>query len=256
MKRLLLAIVFAPPVAVYFVWLLADARSFQFLGPVISSVETEDRVVALTFDDGPTAEFAEEILAILRQRGVKATFFVTGREVEQNLAEARQIVAEGHELGNHSYSHPRLVLKSPSRIRQEVECTDAIIRQAGHQGEIYFRPPYGKKLFLLPWYLWSTGRTTITWNIEPESYPEVAADARRILAHVLDRLKPGSIILLHLMYESRAESRKALPAIIDRLHQNGYRFLTVSELLAIAEEANAGRRLLFSKHQSGFRNRS
>jgi peptidoglycan/xylan/chitin deacetylase (PgdA/CDA1 family) len=95
------------------------------------------------------------------------------------------------------------------------------------------RPPGGKRLIELPFYLWQTRRTTAYWDIEPESYPEVAADAERITAHVLERARPGSIILLHVMYASREETRKALAAIILGLRERGYRFVTLSELLTV-----------------------
>ena len=82
-----------------------------------------------------------------------------------------------------------------------------------------------------PWYLKRAGRITVTWDVEPETYPDIASDAQRIADHVLARVRPGSIVLLHVMYKSREESRKALPIIINGLRERGYEFLTVSELL-------------------------
>jgi peptidoglycan/xylan/chitin deacetylase (PgdA/CDA1 family) len=210
-------------------WKLSNAHTFQLFGGLVDRVETEAPVVALTFDDGPTAQFTAEVLEVLGQRQVKATFFVVGEALERNPELGRQIVAAGHELGNHSYSHTRLILQPLSLIRQEIEDTDRLIRQAGHEGEIHFRPPNGKKLILLPYYLAGTGRKTITWTVALESAPDTAD---LIAARVLEQAQPGSIILLHVMYESRAESRAALPAIIDGLQAKGYRFVTVSELLA------------------------
>lgn len=211
---------------------LSNARSFQLFGELIARVETEKPLVALTFDDGPTPEYTSGILDILREKNVPATFFLTGSDTEKNPNEARAIVQAGHEVGNHSYSHSRMVLMSPATVRDEVERTDAAIRAVGYQGEILFRPPYGKKLVTLPWYLSSTNRKTIMWNVEPESFPEIANDAKAIADHVVDRAKPGSIILMHLMYPSREPSRQALPGIIDRLRERGHRFVTVSELIA------------------------
>lgn len=235
MKKLAVFIVLTLPLVAFGLWQLSNAMAFQLFGRIVSNVETEDRVVALTLDDGPSAAYTEEVLSILEMHGVKATFFVTGREAEANPDQARQIVDAGHELGNHSYSHPRLIFKAPKTIREEIERTDAAIRGAGFRDEILFRPPYGKKLFVLPWYLSQTGRTTVTWDVVPESNPEVASDAQKIADHVVDNVKPGSIVLLHVMYQSREESRKALPIIIDRLHKQGYTFLSVSELLGRVE---------------------
>jgi chitin deacetylase len=216
-------------------WQVSRSRTFQFFGQLVPRVNTSQKVVALTFDDGPTPEATGHILSALDREHVRATFFVTGAELERNMAEGRRIVAAGHELGNHSYSHERMVLVTPSFVKREVERTDELIRDAGYSGEIHFRPPYGKKLFTLPYYLARAGRKSITWDVEPESGPEVAADSERIAEHVLSRARPGSIIILHVMYRSRGESLKAVEKIVAGLKARGYGFKTVSELLAAQE---------------------
>ena len=210
---------------------ISRSRTFQFFGELIPRVNTSQKVVALTFDDGPTAEATDQILAILNEANIKATFFVTGAELEQNLEQGKKIVAAGHQLGNHSYSHVRMFLVTPSFVRQEIESTDKLIRDTGYQGEIFFRPPYGKKLFALPYYLSRTGRRSITWDVEPDSYPEIAASADKIVEHVLSETQPGSIIILHVMYPNRRESMKAVKKIVEGLKAQGYSFKTVSELL-------------------------
>lgn len=211
--------------------LFGKSRTTQLFGEIIARVETERPVVALTFDDGPSAGFTPEVLAILRERGVKATFFLTGKETEENLPQARMIVGEGHQIGNHSYTHSNMMLMGPARIGQEIERTDAAIRAAGYEGEIMFRPPYGKKLLTLPWYLSRHERKTIMWDVEPESFPDVAADTAAFAKHVIEQTKSGSIIIMHVMYGSREISRQALPSIIDGLRQRGFEFVTVSQLL-------------------------
>jgi chitin deacetylase len=216
-------------------WRVSRSRTFQFFGRIVPRVETSQKLVALTFDDGPTRDVTPEVLRLLRESGVRATFFVTGGELERNIDAGREIVAAGHELGNHSYSHERMVLVTPSYVRREVERTDELIRAAGHAGEIYFRPPYGKKLFALPFYLSRHDRKTITWDVEPDSDLPADATAADITRHVLDRTRPGSIILLHVMYPSRAETLRAVPSVVEGLRREGYRLVTVSELLAAAE---------------------
>lgn len=211
---------------------IVDSRSFQLFGTLVERVETPAPVVALTFDDGPTAAGSDSILAILARQQVRATFFFTGAELRENPGLAPRFVRAGHELGNHTFSHRRMLLRSPSFIRSEIERTDSLIRAAGHRGAIHFRPPYGKKLVGLPWHLARTGRTTIMWDVEPDSDPEVASSAPRIVDHVLERARPGSIILLHVMYPSRRESLRAVEGVIEGLRARGYRFATVSELLA------------------------
>ena len=210
---------------------LARSRTHQLFGEIVAHVDTRDSVVTLTFDDGPVAAVADGLMAVLRARGVHATFFVTGQELAAAPALGRALVAAGHELGNHSYSHQHMVLKAPSTLRREIEQTDALIRAAGERGPIRFRPPYGYKLIGLPWLLGRTDRTTVTWDVEPDSYPEVAATPEGIVAHVLARVRPGSIILLHPWYRSRATSLAAVPVLVDSLQARGYRVTTVGGLL-------------------------
>lgn len=216
-------------------WQISRSSTFQFFGRLVHRVDTSQKVVALTFDDGPTPEFTGQILSALDREQVRATFFVTGAELEKHMAEGQRIVAAGHELGNHSYSHERMLLVSPSFVEREVEGTDKLIRAAGHQGEIYFRPPYGKKLFTLPYYLAKTGRKSVTWDVAPDSDPDIAADSDKIAEHVLSKARPGSIIILHVMYGSRGESLEAVKKIVEGLKAQGYSFKTVSELLAAGE---------------------
>ncbi|RUT31388.1 polysaccharide deacetylase [Arsenicitalea aurantiaca] len=217
--------------AAYGVLQLSSARSFQLFGELVARVETDRPVVALTFDDGPTPDYTGPVLDLLAAHGVAATFFLTGREIEENPEEARAIVAAGHEIGNHSYSHPRMIFMSPDAVRAEIEATDAAIKSIGYEGPVHFRPPFGRKLVVLPWHLWRTGRTTIMWDLEPETWPEIAADAGAIAEHVIANATNGSIVILHVMYESRQTSREALPAIIEGLRARGFDFVTVSELL-------------------------
>jgi peptidoglycan/xylan/chitin deacetylase (PgdA/CDA1 family) len=209
------------------------ARTFQLFGELVARVDTGEPVIALTFDDGPIDTTLEGILAALAASNVRSTFFVVGDQLERSTDAGRRLVEAGHELGNHSYSHERMILTSAAAARVEVERTDALIRAAGHSGPILFRPPYGVKFVGLPWYLRQTRRTSVTWDIEPESYPEVASSASAIVEHVLERIRPGSIILLHPWYRAGEPTRQALPGIIEGAGQKGYRFVTVSDLLRL-----------------------
>ncbi|MBN2168218.1 MAG: polysaccharide deacetylase family protein [Actinobacteria bacterium] len=208
--------------------MLSNARSFQLSGKLVNKVDTDEKVAALTFDDGP-AEGTGEVLEILKDKDVKATFYVIGQYMEQYPDQAREIAAQGHELGNHSYFHRRLILKSPSSVKNEIETTNGLIREAGYQGEITFRPPYGKKLLILPWYLSKKKITTVTWDVEPDT--EHAGNAGEILDYTLKETRPGSIILLHPFGSEGSADIRALPEIIDGLREEGYSFVTVSDLL-------------------------
>jgi len=210
---------------------LARARGVQLFGRIVDRAETDERRVALTFDDGPAPGITDSIIRILAERRVQATFFVIGEVAAEHPELTARLATAGHELGNHTWSHDRMVLRPPAFYRQEVERSDSTIRAAGHLGPIYFRPPYGYKLIGLPWYLQRTGRTTVTWDVEPDSWPEVAATSDGIVRHVLDRVQPGSIILLHIWYPSRATSLAAVGPLVDSLRARGYRVGTVRDLL-------------------------
>jgi peptidoglycan-N-acetylglucosamine deacetylase len=231
--KLLLGLIVAVIALVAIGFQISKSRTFQFFGDIVPHVNTQQKAVALTFDDGPIPGSTEEVLSVLNEGGIKATFFVTGAELEQHPEQGRKLVAAGHELGNHSFSHSRMVLKTPSFVKFEIERTDELIRQAGYQGSIHFRPPFGKKLLVLPFYLSQHSRKSITWDVEPDSFPEIGSDANKIVEDVLANAKPGSIILLHVMYPNRKESLKSVKGIVAGLKSHGYEFKTVSELLAL-----------------------
>ena len=211
---------------------LMNSRTFQLYGGLTSKVETNQKVVALTFDDGPT-ENVDDILALLNNHDIKATFFLIGNEIEKNQEEAKAIVNEGHQIGNHSYSHQRMIFKSPSFIKEEIEKTDDLIRNVGYKGEIDVRPPNGKKIVGLPYYLSKHNRETITWNIEPDTdYTDVANK----IEYVKENVTPGSIILIHAMYDKSGEELKAIEGIIQSLSNKGYKFLTVNELQSLSDK--------------------
>lgn len=212
-------------------WKLSSSRHYQMFGQLVTRVETPHKQVALTFDDGPMPDYTEAMIQMLEQHQIKATFFVTGAESEQYPQAAQQLVKAGHELGNHSYSHRRMVFKSPRFVAQEIERTDAAIRAAGWQGPILFRPPYGKRLVVLPWYLAQHDRITALWDLEPDSDPQLSQSPEALAQHVIDRAQPGSVILLHVMYPSRETSRQAVPLIVEGLKAKGFRFVTLGEML-------------------------
>ncbi|MEH7545497.1 MULTISPECIES: polysaccharide deacetylase family protein [Bacillaceae] len=205
---------------------LMNSRTFQLFGGLTNQVNTNQKVVALTFDDGPTNN-VKEILRLLEQYHAKGTFFLIGNEIEKNPEEAKKIVNAGHQLGNHTYSHQRMVFKSLSFIREEIEKTDQLIRKAGYKGEIDFRPPNGKKLVGLPYYLSENNRDTITWNLEPDTYYSSTTNK---VNYVKKNVKPGSIILIHPMYDHTDEELKTVQGILQSLAKQGYKFITVNEL--------------------------
>ena len=227
MKRipLILAIAVA---ALYGTYRYSKSRQYQLFGTIVPRVETEKKVVALTFDDGPTSYAADEILVALGP--TKATFFLTGFGMIESPAVAPRLIASGHEIGNHTFHHDRLVLKSQGYIAEEIESVDALIRKAGWRGPILFRAPFNKKLVGLPWYLSRHNRIDVTWDVEPDS-SDTSVDTDHIVNDVLATARPGSIILLHPWYHGREATRAAIAPIIAGLRARGYDFVTVSELL-------------------------
>jgi len=209
----------------------SKSRTHQLFAELVTRAETEDSVVALTFDDGPVPVYTDSVLATLDEFGVPATFFVTGASIEQHPELAQRVVASGHELGNHSYSHKRLLLRSPAFIRREIETTDSLIRAAGARGEIFVRPPYANRLVGLPFYLWRHDRPVVLWDLEPDTWYSHADD---VTQYVLDEVRPGSIILLHVELRHQRENRVALRHIIPALQARGYRFVTLSELRRVS----------------------
>ncbi len=218
-------------------YMLSKSRTVQLAGELISRVNTTEKVVALTFDDGPTAEWTPAILDLLDEAEVAATFYLNGADLDRHPDQGAAIARAGHEIGNHTYTHRRMVFVSEETVADEVERTDQAIARTGYRGPVTFRPPYGKKLWTLPRYLAEHGRTSVTWDLEPDSAGSPETD--QIVEDVVERVRPGSIILLHVMLDSRSASRAAVPRIIERLHSDGYRFVTVSELLALGA-ANTG----------------
>ncbi|MGL5831061.1 MAG: polysaccharide deacetylase family protein [Candidatus Altimarinota bacterium] len=205
-----------------------NLRNFQFFGELIDHVETDQKVVALTFDDSPSFG-SDQVLQILKEQGIRATFFSIGQNIEKYPEQFQNILSANMEVGNHSYSHQRNVFQSYDFYREEIDKTNQLIRAAGYSELIHFRPPYGKKLFGLPWYLAEQKIKTIMWDVE---LLENNLSAKQITDYIVSKTKPGSIILMHPFCEMECQAeRDALPMIIEQLKNQGYQFLTVSELL-------------------------
>ncbi|MGV9413998.1 polysaccharide deacetylase family protein [Nocardia sp. NPDC003693] len=210
-------------------YVLMNSRGFQLAGRIVPRVDTERKVVALTLDDGPT-EYTPEILKALADAGIPATFYLVGRDLAANPDQGAAIARAGHEIGNHTYTHRRMILVGADTVREEIERTDAEIAKTGYRGVVTVRPPYGKKLIGLPRYLSDHDRTTVMWDVEPDSgkHPTTAD----IVSETVSQVRPGSIILLHGMYESGAASRAAIGPIAAELRSRGYEFVTIAQLLA------------------------
>lgn len=185
-------------------------------------------MVALTFDDGPTKLGVDYATAVLGQSGVKGTFFLTGREAQARPQLVRRLLEAGHEVGNHSYSHQRMVLETSGFYDREITRTAAILERAGVSGPRLFRPPYGKKLVGLPLAVERHGYRMVMWDIEE---PELQASAQAYADQIVSEARPGSIILMHIMYAGNASARAALPLVVRGLQARGFRIVRVGELI-------------------------
>jgi len=216
-------------------WWACSEPSSTFFRPALIRGPQEGKRIALTFDDGPAEQFTEQVLTILREQKVPATFFVCGRNVEKHPDLLRRIVAEGHEVGNHTYSHLFVYFKSRRRITEEIDRTQAVIEKvAGFRPKI-FRPPYGARWFGLMPTLLERGMHLVLWSATGYDWKK---DVQGISEAALRELKPGAVILLHDGRETRPTAEidrlptvSALPSIIAGARQQGYTFAPLKDFL-------------------------
>jgi len=206
---------------------------FQLFGESYRSARTAVKGVALTFDDGPHPTNTRRVLEVLARHDVKATFFMMGMSIEEHPEIARAVIAAGHEAASHSYSHPRMLLRSPSLVRSEIEKTDALLRSLGAEGELLFRSPGGRQFIVLPCVLSRMNKKNILWNLSSRDWKTQDADA--IADRVLEHTAPGSIVLFHDGGGQQDGTIAALDRIIPGLKSRGYRLMTVSQMLDLAE---------------------
>jgi peptidoglycan/xylan/chitin deacetylase (PgdA/CDA1 family) len=209
----------------------ASASPAAPLEPKISwsSVRVNGPYIAMTFDDGPSAKLTPQLLDILAQRHMHVTFFVVGTNAAAHPEILRRAEAEGHEIGNHSWDHPDLARKSEEEVRSQLDRTqDAIKVALGHPPTL-FRPPYGsltkdqKK-----WINHDYGYKIILWTVDPLDWRRPGPE---IIHHrIVDATRPGYIILSHDIHPGTIE---AMPETFDDLLAKGYKFVTVSELIAM-----------------------
>ena len=197
-------------------------------GPIIQETDgaaetPAENLIAITFDDGPRRETTERLLDGLLERGVPATFFLIGRQIAGSEDLIQRMAAEGHQIGSHTWSHVRLLGVSQDTLRDEVGRTQAALEELLGPGDYWLRPPYGavdeadRTLIQVP---------MIKWSIDPRDWESL--DAEKVKAAVLKDARPGQIILLHDIYDSSVD---AALSIVDALKAEGYRFVTVEELL-------------------------
>lgn len=183
------------------------------------------KYVILTFDDGPSP-YTPKVLALLRQYGVKATFFELGQNVARYPATTRQVHAAGHSVQNHTWSHPDLRYVSWTKFRSEVLSTDRVIRAQTGTTPHCLRPPYGGANALTYRRAASLGKKLRLWTVDPADWSRPGTST--IVRRVLSKVRNGSVILLHDGGGNRSQTVAALPTILRTLKARGYTFYTTT----------------------------
>ncbi|AEF93214.1 polysaccharide deacetylase [Desulfotomaculum nigrificans CO-1-SRB] len=201
---------------------------------ILYRVNTSQKIVALTFDDGPDPRFTPDILDILQQYHCKATFFVVGQNLELHQNLVKRALAEGHEVGNHTMSHTNLHAIPQQAVFAEINnCSQSIAALTGVAPK-FFRPPVGITNPSIEKTASNLGMVEVHWTvaIENQSAPTPEAMARR----VLERVRPGSIILLHDGRLDRSKTVQSLPLLLQGLDEKGYQAVTLTQLLKTQTE--------------------
>ena len=199
----------------------------------VSETMTEEKYIALTFDDGPSPETTPVLLDGLKARGVHVSFFVLGAEAEKEPELLRRMQAEGHQIAQHTYSHVRLNTLNDAALTEELQKTNALLQDILGEGDYWIRPPYGlirqRQYALAP-------APLITWSVDPEDWK--LREEKAVSRAVVEQVRSGDIVLLHDIYPS---SVSAALNIVDELQKQGYTFLTVQELMQVyGVDAKAG----------------
>jgi len=202
-------------------------RTFTGLGP-------GSRLLALTYDDGPNDPYTWRLLDLLERHGVKATFFLIGRFVRQRPEIARAVVAAGHSIGNHTWSHPNLIFASAAEARRQLQQTQqAIFDAAGVEPQL-FRPPFGGRRPVTLRIARAMGLQPIMWNVSCYDWKAISAD--EIFGHAERQIRGGNVILLHdgeyhRIGVDRSRSIAASERILSRYQGDGYEFATIPEMM-------------------------
>ena len=206
-------------------------------GKNIVRLNTDQRVVALTYDDGPNPPDTDQLLDVLAKHNVKATFFLIGNRIERHPETVRRMIAEGHQIGNHTYSHPLLGFLPPSYVERQIERTDDLLRQYGIAKDSIFRAPMLTRFLPVAYVLAKTDRPHISCNVWSWDWTTQNPDkiTETVLKKTLSSTGAGSIIVLH---DGKAENKnanrsgtiEATDRIITALKQEGHQFVRLSDV--------------------------
>ena len=215
------------------------APTSQLYGRTFIGLDPGSRLLALTYDDGPNDPYTWRMLEVLGRHGVKATFFLIGQYVQQKPEIARAVVAAGHAIGSHTWSHPNLIFEQVTELRRQlVKTRQAILDATGVETGI-FRPPFGGRRPATLRTVRAFGQQTVMWNVSGRDWKANSAD--EIVAHVECRIRGGDVILLHdgshvRMGADRSRSVEATDHILSRYLGEGFEFVTIPEMMGRQQE--------------------
>jgi peptidoglycan/xylan/chitin deacetylase (PgdA/CDA1 family) len=195
----------------------------------VSSVHVDGPYIALTFDDGPNQKLTPRLLDLLAEHHIHVTFFVVGENAAEYPEILQRAVREGHEIGNHTWSHPNLAKMSDESVRSQIKRTEEAITNAIGSRPTLFRPPYGsvtahQKRFIHD----ELGYEIILWEVDPLDWKNPGPNV--VSSRILKETRPGSIVLAH---DIHAQTIQAMPATLTELEAKGFKFVTVSQLLKL-----------------------
>lgn len=206
----------------------------QVYGSTFIGLPRGSRVLALTYDDGPNDPYTWRLMEVLERHGVKATFFLLGRSVQQQPEIARALVAAGHAIGSHTWDHPNLIFASSAETRRQLERSHQAIRDATGVAPTIFRPPFGGRRPASLRIARALGLQPVMWNVT--CYDWKAKSADEIVAHAERQIRGGEVILLHdgeyhRIGVDRSRSVEATDRILSRYKREGFAFVTIPEMM-------------------------
>lgn len=194
-------------------------------------VHVDGPYIALTFDDGPQDKLTPKLLDLLAKHHIKVTFFVIGQNAAEHPDIVTRAASEGHEIGNHSWSHPNLAKMSDENVRRQLRQTDDVIKQATGKRPTLMRPPYGNlSARQKQWIHQEFGYRVVLWDVDPLDWKRPGPSV--ICNRIVKETRPGSIVLSHDIHPGTIE---AMHDTLDQLEAKGFKFVTVSELISMAK---------------------
>lgn len=204
---------------------------YEEKGYVLWEIKTDEKVIALTFDDGPHPTYTPQVLDLLKKYDAKATFFVIGERAEKYPEVVSRIGEENHEIANHTYTHPLSI--SPAKLKEELKKTNDIIHDITGTSPIFYRPVGGQYNDKIINTAINEGYKVIMWSWHQDTEDWKTPGVKKIVKKVLSGVQPGNIVLFHDSGGDRSQTIQALEEILPELQQQGYKFVTVSELIEI-----------------------